>query len=101
MFSGKYQDENGAIVELKENGDVEGLEGIKKYAGELSYGEPGLNIDQIRLGPNFSDSKSYGFKFDGDTLFLYQLNCVEYDSTSAECLKNDFGEQYKKLVRQK
>lgn len=101
LFSGKYQSNSGTIVEFKNNGQVTGLGNYQYYEPLIDYMDAGLQVDQVRLGESEKKNNLFGFKFKLDTLLIYQLNCIEYDSTNQQCGLVDYGQLKYKLVRAK
>lgn len=104
LFKGVYLNNDGKKVEFKNNGQIEGLEGYFYYKPESDYYDYGMQIDQLILVKSESnikwqDLEYYGFKFSYDTLELYKLDCIVFDSTYQTCVKVENGELLYKLWR--
>lgn len=104
LFKGVYLTTEGKKVEFKNNGQLKGLEGYFHYRPESDYNDQGMQVDQLILvksESNFKwqDLEYYGFKFNFDTLELYKLNCIVFDSTSQNCGEVENGELLYKLWR--
>jgi hypothetical protein len=96
LFKGNYTNSKNQEIELMDNGDIKGLNGVNYYQIKADYIGPGLNVDMIALGPNAEEVVNYGFQFKGDTLNIYELKCSNFDKTNHQCIDNKFG----KLVHQ-
>ena len=99
LFKGKYVDVNNQPVEFKNTGEVTGLEVFHYYNPIIDYNDRALDVDQLGLGVSDKHVDFYGFKFNKDTLAIYQLKCLQYDSTRKECGVVDFGDIAYKLIR--
>lgn len=96
LFKGVYLSSQGNKVVFKNNGQIEGLDGFSYYKPESDYYDQGMQIDQLILVKsaslnNWQDIEYYGFKFNHDTLKLYKLNCIEFDSLSQHCALVELG----------
>lgn len=101
LFKGQYVTSEGKIVNIKNNGQVTGLDNYRYYYPIIDYYDAGLQIDQIGFGITNKDFDYYGFKFNNETLELYKLKCITYDSIEKECVEVDYGELAYKLSRMK
>ena len=101
LFKGIYRDVNNNRVEFEDNGEIIGLNNFNFYVPVIDYYDEGMQVDQIRLGSTKNDLDYYGFKFIGDTLELYKLHCLEFDSTSNNCGVVEYGQIIHKIWRQK
>lgn len=104
LFKGIYITLDGKKVEFKNNGQIEGLEGFFYYKPEIDYYDQGMQVDQLILVKSeksieWKDLEYYGFKFNMDTLELYKLNCIDFDSTYHQCGIVENGELLYKLWR--
>lgn len=102
LFKGKYLNANNESVEFKQNGEVHGLRSFQYYSPIIYYfNDEGLQVDQVYLGKSEQDKKiePYGFKFNTDTLEIYKLNCIAFDSTSNKCGEVAFGKLIYKLFK--
>ena len=104
LFKGIYITLDGKKVEFKNNGQIEGLEGFFYYKPEIDYYDQGMQVDQLILVKSeksieWKDLEYYGFKFNMDTLELYKLNCIDFDSTYQQCGIVENGELLYKLWR--
>jgi hypothetical protein len=101
LFKGIYTNASGKTIEFKNNGQVFGLENFKIYEPNIDYIDAGMQVDQIGLGQNNNDLEYFGFKFIQDTLELYKLNCLTFDSTDNRCVEVELGQQTHKLWKKK
>ena len=99
LFKGQYTNSNGKTIEFKPNGQVIGLDNFHFYDPIIDYFDEGMQVDQIRLGNSQTELDYYGFKFQGNTLELFKLNCIEFDSTSKNCGVVEYGQLIHKLWR--
>ncbi|MDO8897190.1 MAG: hypothetical protein Q7V19_06025, partial [Bacteroidales bacterium] len=104
LFKGVYITTDGKKVEFKNNGQIEGLEDYFYYKPESDYYDQGMQVDQVILVSSNSDFKRedldyYGFEFEYDTLRLYKLNCIVFDSANQNCVEVGHGELLYKLWR--
>ncbi len=104
IFKGVYLTTDGKKVEFKNNGQIEGLEDYFYYKPESDYYDQGMQVDQVILVSSNSDFKwedldYYGFEFEYDTLRLYKLNCIVFDSANQNCVEVGHGELLYKLWR--
>jgi len=100
LFAGKFHDEMGNIVEFSKDGKLKGLPGTNFYEATLDYADPEPQLDELKLGPAMPDLKSYAFKFNSDTLNIFEVICKEKNWDSV-CLESDFGRKYLTLIREK
>ena len=104
LFRGLYKNSQGSNVEFTGDGKITGMDNFHFYKPMIDYFDQGMNIDQVYLGNkpeiSFELSDRYGFRFSGDTLDLYKLNCAEFDSTSNNCGVVEFGERIDRLVKE-
>jgi len=102
LFKGYYTSEKWENIEFKNDGRLLGLDSFHFYSPLIDYaGDEGLNIDQIILSKDKKNQEWFGFKFNKDTLNLYKLKCLAFDSTSKNCGEVDFGKLVYKLWRKK
>lgn len=102
LFKGKYLKGDNDFVEFKKNGEIHGLGDFQYYSPIVFYfNDEGLQVDQVYLGKSDQDKmiEPYGFKFNKDTLEIYKLNCIAFDSTSKRCGEVDLGKLIYKLVK--
>jgi hypothetical protein len=99
LFEGQYTNSNGKTIEFKPNGQVIGLDNFTYYDPIIDYFDAGMQVDQVGLGNSQSELDWYGFKFNRDTLELYKLNCLTFDSTDNRCVEVDYGQLSYKLWR--
>jgi hypothetical protein len=97
LFKGHYTSSDGKHIEFKNDGQLTGLDNFNFYEPVIDYFDQGMDVDQIRLRNTQSKLDYYGFKFIGDTLELYKLNCLEFDSTSKNCGIVEYGQLIHKL----
>ncbi len=101
LFKGSYSNASGTIVEFKKNGQVVGLDNFKVYEPVIDYIDAGRQVDLIRLGTSKKEIEYFGFIFNHDTLELYKLNCLAYDSIEKRCVEVELGQLTHKLWRRK
>jgi hypothetical protein len=108
LFAGKYKtqvakevgEEAGKEVVFAVDGHITGLDTITYYQPHADYtGDQDLGVDRISLGPSQKNLHEYGFQFNGDTLLIYSINCLKYDSVAHECGLEQLGELQWKLHR--
>lgn len=97
LFAGKY-DLDGKQVEFTPTGKIIGWDNFTYYSVLIDYYDAGMQVDQIRLGKNFENSKLYGFDFKKDKLNIYELKCVEPEGKYCNVVKN--GKRLYKLTKQ-
>ncbi len=96
LFTGKY-DLDGQQVIFSNSGKITGLGAFSYYDVFMDYNDAGMQVDQVKLGSNESDAKSFGFAFSGDTLNIYHLNCLE--DQEDHCLIVENGKVMYQLVK--
>lgn len=101
LFKGTYSNATGTTIEFKNTGQVIGLDNFTLYEPVIDYIDAGMQVDQIGLGNDKTEIEYYGFKFHKDTLKLYKLNCLTYDSTENRCVDVAFGLQTHQLWKKK
>jgi len=102
LFKGEYITSDNKKVVFKKNGEIIGLDGFYYYAPNNDYYDEGSQVDQVCLiksekNIGWKDLENYGYKFNKDTLELYKIKCVEFDSISHNCGIVEFGELKYKL----
>lgn len=101
LFKGQYTNAEGKNIEFKNNGELIGLDSFHYYSPNNDYFDEGEQVDQISLVKSEKDLDWFGFKFKNDTLELYKLKCITYDSTSHGCGEVEFGQLTYKLWKKK
>lgn len=99
LFKGTYTNVKKEIIMFKNNGELTGLGNFAYYRIVDDYMDEGMQVDQIELSEGNKDPESYGFKFKGDTLEIYQLNCLAFDSVSQQCGEVAYGQLLHKMWR--
>lgn len=99
LFKGNYISDKGVKVEFTNDGKIKGLSDFKFYYPLIDYFDAGLQVDQVELGINEKDIVRYGFKFNNDTLKIYDLFCVTNDPTTNTCLDVKFGKLKFELIK--
>ena len=101
LLSGEYQDALGNTVQFSKDGHVTGLGKYAVYEPWYDYvTEPEVDADQIDFGRY--DVKSiahFAYRFKQDTLLIYNLNCLDYDSSANYCNQPALGDIKFKLIR--
>jgi len=104
LFRGKYKNSQGSSVEFTGDGKIIGMDDFQFYKPMIDYIDAGMNVDQVYLGIkpeiSFELIDRYGFRFSEDTLDLFKLNCVQFDSSSNDCGEVEFGERIERLVKE-
>jgi len=100
LFQGKYKETSNSVI-FKSNGEVTGLNGYNKYSVVSDYIGPGSQVDQLSFRNVDGKKETYGFKFLSDSLFIYNLNCLDYDSSNGFCLQVEYGTLKYKLIKEK
>ena len=103
IFSGIYNviDSANKTITFSENGDVSGFDKFKMYTVLDDYNDSGCNFDVIFLNNNPRDrSNEYTWTYSKDTLCIYDLDCVSFDSVSNYCYDNKIGKLIYKLKKQ-
>jgi hypothetical protein len=100
LFGGKYQSPDGKEVIFGLDGNIRGLDTVTYYQPHADYaGEQDIGVDRISMGRSRENVHEYGFQFDKDTLFIYLIDCLRYDSTANQCGLEKLGEFSWKLHR--
>ena len=92
LFKGEYTNASAEKIVFNNNGELAGLNKFTRYLPVDDYYDEGSQVDQIGLGTSEKKFEWFGFKFKADTLELFQLKCVEFDSTSQRCGIVEYGE---------
>lgn len=100
LFKGKFRGGDGRTVEFTEDGKVKGLAGVNFYEATLDYATAEPLLDELKLGSDMNDLKSYAFRFDHDTLNVFEVICKEMSKDSV-CLEAAFGKKQLTLIREK
>ncbi len=100
LFGGKYQSQDGKEVVFEVNGHIKGLDTVTYYQPHADYTEEQeLGVDRISMGQSHEKVQVYGFRFDRDTLFIYRIDCLQYDSVAHQCGLEKLGGLRWKLQR--
>jgi len=100
LFTGKYQNQDGKEVVFAIDGHIIGLDSVAYYQPHTDYtGEQDLGVDRISMGRSQENVRVYGYQFDKDTLFIYRIDCVQYDSIAHQCGLEKLGGLRWKLQR--
>jgi len=79
LFKGEYFLGSRTVV-FNSNGTINGLDDIHFYSIENDYFGPGMDdLDIIYLGKTKEQHLTNCFKFQADTLFIYDIKCLEED----------------------
>jgi hypothetical protein len=101
LFKGTYTNALGTAIEFKNNGQIIGLDNFKIYEPIIDYIDAGMQVDQIGFGQSKDELEYFGFMFNKDTLELFKLNCLTFDSTDNRCVEVELGQQTHKLWKKK
>jgi hypothetical protein len=99
LFKGRYRMTNGNEVEFLEDGSVKGLDSFQVYSPSIDYTTDARDVDHVLLGLSMKKFHDFGFLFNKDTLHIYKVTCVEYDSASHICEKEVLGDQIYELTK--
>lgn len=99
LFGGNYK-LNDKTINFSFDNKVTGLDGFSYYDPFIDYADAAMNIDQLVLSNDKSERSLYGFKFIKDSLFIYNLKCMQKDSTTGDCYVVDFGSVLYKLKKE-
>jgi len=99
LFSGEYELDNKP-VSLKDNGQIAGIDSIVSYNVNLDYTGPGMQCDLIYLTfAREEKPRAYIVEFIGDTLILFNSNCLEMDEVNDFCVEIAKGKEFIRLKR--
>jgi hypothetical protein len=99
LFKGTYSNNDGKIIKFNRSGEVNGLDTFCYFSPIIDYISPGSQVDQVLLSTAQNYNEKFGFKFNKDTLELYKLECLTFDTTSNICFEVDYGDLLYKLWR--
>lgn len=101
LFNGKYKMQDGREVEFDEYGYITGLDSNDSYSAEYDYiAGPDGSVNRISMGKENSKLHDYGFKYNGDTLFICQVNKDKNDTTDEPSgFKRSLGKVIYKMWR--
>jgi len=97
IFSGSYI-YNNTEIKLLPNGEIEGSDELIAYSVNIDYMDAGMNQNKMSIRNN-ERIENYGFIFNNDTLNIYDLMCVTYDSTNKICVEIKNGNQKYQLIK--
>lgn len=102
LFSGRYERENKSEVTFTVDGRVQGLDSFTRYSPVIDYTAGSLvDFDLLNMGAGKSKGADYGYRFKGDTLYIFRTACVTWDSEGKFCDSLAAGPVLYKLVRKK
>lgn len=91
LFKGHYENAEGEVVEFRKDGHVNGLGTYTSYEPVIDYFDAGMQVDQVGMYTASDELEWLGFQFRSDTLELYELDCLTFDSTMDRCVEVAFG----------
>jgi len=94
LFAGKYKRPDAPrTISFDQNGKIEGLDSLNWYDPTIDYADWGYEtkLDHIRLGSDREHLHDYGFRFVGNTLEIYTINCLKQAGT--DCILDTLGRQ--------
>lgn len=101
LFSGKYQKVDGGEVVFGTDGHITGLDSILYYEPVIDFADRGDGqVDRINLGQSHKKLDDYSFRFDGDTLLIYTVDCLQYNANEKGCDSATFGYLLWKLKKE-
>ena len=104
LFMGNYLTNDGKKVKLDKDGQIRGLDKYYYYKPYTDYYDEGMQVDQLILikskrDLDWKDCEEFGYRFNSDTLELYKLKCLVFDSVSNNCAEVELGELKYKLLK--
>ena len=99
LFKGRYQSEEGKEIDFGEDGHVLGLDSFKFYSPVIDYADGPANVDHVQLGHANFKLQQFGFRFDKDTLLIYKIQCLKFDSAERDCESEALSEIVYKLIK--
>jgi len=97
LFAGTYKDPQGGSVVFTYDGRVSGLDSFQTYSAAIDVMEE--NVDRMGLAINRGRETDFGYRFRNDTLRIFELDCLDYDSTNKACITQDLGKLRYILVK--
>lgn len=101
IFSGEYTiiDSLNKKLIFQEDGTVTGFWNYKSFFIQYDYIDAGCNLDILYLRVEPIDRYEYTWQFKNDTLQIYKLDCIEYDSINKLCLETKKGKLIYRLLK--
>jgi hypothetical protein len=99
LFKGRYQSEEGKEIDFGEDGHVLGLDSFKFYFPVIDYTDGPADVDHVQLGHANVKLQQFGFRFDKDTLLIYKIQCLKFDSAERDCETEALGEIVYRLIK--
>ncbi len=98
LFKGSYKFIDKSVV-FNADGTVKGLDSINFFSVQNDYIGPGMgDVDIVYLGKTKEEDLTHCFQFQADTLFIYNIQCLEEDDRGT-CLDIQKGDLKYKLVK--
>jgi hypothetical protein len=94
LFAGEYKRPDAAgAVSFEKNGKIDGLDSLSWYEPAIDYTDWGYEtkLDHIRLGADREHLHDYGFRFVGNTLEIYTIDCLK--KAGNDCILDTLGRQ--------
>ena len=94
VFAGKYKLPDAAgTVSFEKNGKIDGLDSLSWYEPAIDYADWGYEtkLDHIRIGADRKHLHDYGFRFAGNTLEIYTIDCLKQAGNA--CVLDTLGRQ--------
>jgi hypothetical protein len=92
VFEGEYIDIlRNSKVEFFQDGRMSGIENFRHYRAVDNYYDPGMDVDLVEFIDR-DKKERYTWLKSGDTLRIYSLKCIEFDSTYNYCLEIEKSE---------
>lgn len=95
LFEGSYKNEDGSTVRFNKDGTISGLTEFGSYSPHIYYTTG--KIDLVELGKNKESRKTYGYRFNGNELSIYEVTCKEKDAPVEECEEIVMGKRIYQL----
>jgi len=93
LFAGEYKSAEGKDVLFGFDGHIKGLDTVTYYQPHADYTEEqDIGLDRISMGRSQENMRVYGYKFNKDSLLIYQIDSPQYDSATHESGLEKVGE---------
>lgn len=101
IFSGIYKDVDfpDHTISFTDNGKVAGFLDYISYVVQDDYADAGCQYDIVYLRKEPDDRFEYTWRFAGDTLIIYNLDCMSFDNENDICLETERGKILYRLLK--
>jgi hypothetical protein len=102
LFNGRYETADKKEAAFTLDGRVQGLGEFRRYTPAIDLTAwPYGNFDHIGLETAAGKRVDHGFRFAGDTLVIFKVECFQLDNEGAECDSVAPGDIVYRLLRKK